>query len=153
MNDQRIRKIRNVTYETEQYFKECKLKNNKIYRKLDYDKETWVVPKLARMQICRLCHEDAGHLSTEKTLRPIQENYWFPEMRRFVTKYVNACLSCTYYKQSRSDKKQCKLNPIEKQPIPFHTIHIDHVGPFETSKSKNKFILVIVDDFTKSHLI
>lgn len=70
-----LRKIRkilqlgNVTYETKQYFKEYKLKNNKIYRKLNNDKETWVVPKLARMQIWRLCHDDARHLSTKKTLR------------------------------------------------------------------------------------
>lgn len=37
--------------------------------------------------------------------------------------------------------------------MPFHTIHIDHVGPFETSKKKNKYLLVIVDTFTKFTII
>jgi transposase InsO family protein len=152
----RIKKIleeRNITNETKQYFKEYELRNNKIYRKLDNGRKAWVVPKMARMQICRLCHDDTGHLGVEKTLKRIQENYWFSKMRRFVTKYVNACLQCAYYKQSGSGKKQCKLNPIKKTPVPFHTIHLDHVGPFETSKKKNKFILVIVDAFTKFCLI
>jgi len=104
------------------------------------------------MQICRLCHDDAGHFSIEKTLERIKRNYWFPGMRRFVTKYIHACLNCAYYKYT-TGKKQCKLNNIEKVPVPFHTVHIDHVGPFETSRKRNKFLLVIVDAFTKFTII
>lgn len=69
-----------------------------------------------------------------------------------MTKYVKACLNCAYYKHSTS-KKQCKLNIIEKTPVPFHTIHIDHVGLFETSRKRNKFLLVLVDAFTKFTII
>lgn len=151
-----IRKIleaRTVNNETKQYFKEYELKNEKVYRKLKNGTKSWVVPKAARMQICRLCHDDAGHLSIEKTLQRIQQNYWFASMRSFVTKYVNACLNCAYYKHSGQSKKQCKLNPIEKHPIPFHTLHIDHMGPFETSTKKHKFLFVIVDAFTKFCMI
>ncbi|KMQ98328.1 transposon ty3-g gag-pol polyprotein isoform x2 [Lasius niger] len=50
-------------------------------------------------------------------------------------------------------KRQCKLNIIEKVPIPFHTIHVDHVGPFETSSKNNKFLFVLVDAFTKFTII
>lgn len=39
--------------------------------------------------------------------------------------------------------------PIEKICIPFHTIHIDHLGPFVRSKNGNTHILTIVDGFTK----
>jgi len=45
------------------------------------------------------------------------------------------------------------MNIIEKTPVPFHTIHIDHVGPFETSRKRNKFLLVLVDAFTKFTII
>lgn len=82
----------------------------------------------------------------------IRRSYWFAGMRRFVSKYINACLSCAYYKHT-SGKKQCKLNIINKEPIPFHTVHIDHVGPFETSRKRNKFLLVMVDAFTKFTII
>lgn len=104
------------------------------------------------MQICRLCYDDAGHLSVEKTLERIKRNYWFASMRRFVTKYVKACLNCAYYKHV-AGKRQGKLHPIEKTPVPFHTLHIDHVGPFETSRKRNKFILVVVNAFTKFTII
>lgn len=65
---------------------------------------------------------------------------------------MNACLNCAHYKRN-AGKKQGKLHPIEKTPIPFHTIHIDHIGPFESSNKKNKYILVIVDAFTKFTII
>ena len=54
--------------------------------------------KLSRWQICKLCHDDNGHFGLEKTLKEIQENYGLAGMRRFVKKYVGACLNCLYYK-------------------------------------------------------
>jgi hypothetical protein len=42
-----------------------------------------------------------------------------------------------------------KLNVIEKIPISFHTVHVDHVDPFETSRKHNKFLFVIVNAFSK----
>lgn len=73
-------------------------------------------------------------------------------MRRFVVKYISACLNYAYYKNT-AGKRQCKLNSIEKVSVPFHTVHIDHVGPFETSRRHDKFILVIVEAFTKYTII
>lgn len=67
-------------------------------------------------------------------------------------KYVASCLNCLYYKQS-SGKRQGMLHSIEKVALPFHTLHIDHLGPFETSKKRNKYLLVLVDGFTKFLLI
>lgn len=69
-----------------------------------------------------------------------------------MTKYTNACLNCAYYKNTTL-KRIGKLHPIEKIAVPFHTIHIDHMGTFETSAAKNKFIFVIVDTFTKFTII
>lgn len=154
LQDEQISRIRKIlankikNSDTKLYFNQYELKGNKLYRKLENGNNAWVVPRAARMQICRLCHDDSGHLGIEKVLQRIRENYWFAKMRKFVTKYVNACLNCMYYKRT-SSKRECKLNPIEKYPIPFHTLHVDHVGPFVTSKKKNKYIFVIVDAFTK----
>lgn len=133
---------------TKDYFRSYLLKQGIVYKKLANDKEVWMVPKACRWQICRLCHDDSGHFGLEKTMKRISENYLFPKMRNFVKKYVRACLSCNYYKHP-SGKREGELYPIEKCPIPFHTIHADHVGPFETSKKGNKYLLVLVDGFTK----
>lgn len=76
------------------------------------------------------------------------DNYWFPKMRQFVLKYVKSCINCQYYKNA-TGRKQGMLHPIEKTPVPFHTLHVDHLGPFVTSNKKNKYLLVIIDGFTK----
>lgn len=49
----------------------------------------------------------------------------------------------------KSWKKEGKLHPIPKEPVPLDTLHVDHVGPLtETNKSYNH-ILAVVDGFTK----
>jgi hypothetical protein len=139
--------------ETKQYFQEYVMRHHhRVYRRLPPGKVAWVVRRAARWQIVRLCHDQTGHLGVENTLRRIQQNYYFLKMRRFVTKYIRPCLNCTYYKNC-TGKKQGKLHPIEKVAIPFHTIHVDHVGPFQTSKHGNKFLFVVVDAFTKFTVI
>lgn len=154
MQDEKIRKIKSILEKGEkdvdmkQYFIDYEIKKGMVYRKVEDGQRAWVVPKMARMQICHLCHDEAGHLGIEKTLERMKRNYWFPSMRRFVTKYVKACLNCAYYKNT-AHIKLGRLHPIEKKDIPFDTIHIDHVGPFETSKRKKKFLFVVVDGFTK----
>lgn len=139
LQDEQISHIRTIllskqpTHETKHYFDEYLIRDDKVYRRLDGTTNAWVVPRNARLQICRLCHDDAGHLGLEKTLERIKRSYWFAGMRRFMTKYISACLNCAYYKNTVG-KRQCKLNIIDKVPVPFHTVHIDHVGPFETSR-------------------
>lgn len=106
LQDEQLSRIRTIllegksTNETKHYFDEYLIKNDKVYKRLDDETATWVVPRDARMQICRLCHDEAGHLGIEKTLERIKRNYWFAGMRRFVTKYVNACL-CVLQARSR----------------------------------------------------
>jgi hypothetical protein len=158
LEDDQLCAIRKVLTEkivnpsTKQYFQEYELKNGRVYRKFPDKRSLWVVPRSCRWQICRLCHDEAGHFGLEKTVKKISENYWFAGLARFVKKYVSSCLNCLYYKQS-SGKKQGMLNPIEKVPTPFHTIHVDHLGPFITSTKGNKYLLVIVDGFTKFTMI
>lgn len=123
------------------------LKNNNVFKITDNGLK-WLVPRGVRWQILRSCHDDIGHFSTDKTYEKVSENYWFPKMRKFVKKYVGACLECAHSK-APSGKKSGYLHPIPKVPEPFHTLHADHLGPFNLSKRKNRYILVIIDAYTK----
>jgi len=69
-----------------------------------------------------------------------------------VTKYVKACLNCAYYKYTMG-KRPIQLNNIDKASIPFHTVHLDHVGSFKTNQKYNKFLLVMIDTFTEFVII
>lgn len=126
------------------------LKDNKLYRCVDGDKTKirWVVPKGARWQLCRMNHDDIGHFGVEKTIDRIKKSYWFPKMARFIKKYVNSCIECAYAKKS-STTREGHLHTICKVDVPFHTLHVDHLGPFVKSKTGNTHLLVIVDGFTK----
>lgn len=114
------------------------VRDNKLFRYINGNKDNvrWVVPKGARWQICRLNHDEIGHLGLEKTLERIKKNYWFAKMSRFVKKYVSACIECAYAKKN-TNSREGLLHPINKLEIPFHTLHIDHLGPFVKSKRGN----------------
>ena len=92
---------------------------------------------MSRFNVVRLCHDEQGHFALEKTLEKIRENYWFKGMRKFVSKYVNACLNCLYYKNS-AGRKPGLLHPIEKV-----VIEIDIIKTTPTAKIPK---LLIWDD-------
>ncbi|KAL4149769.1 hypothetical protein QTP88_003637 [Uroleucon formosanum] len=46
-------------------------------------------------------------------------------------------------------KREGYLHSIPKGDRPFLTIHVDHLGPLEKTKNSNKFILVVIDSFSK----
>lgn len=149
----RIRKILDSDMDSKglQYIKDNYIiRDNKLFRYINGDKNNvrWVVPKGARWQICRINHDEIGHLGLEKTLERIKKSYWFPKLTRFIKKYVSACLDCAYAKKKTSNNEGL-LYPIEKVEKPFHTLHIDHLGPFVRSKRGNAYLLVLVDAFTK----
>lgn len=156
LGDEEIRRTRDILNSKEKIeeIKSIKdnfvIEENQLFRYIDDDKKEkrWVVPKGARWQICKLNHDDIGHFAFEKTYDRIKKNYWFPKMRHFIKKYVKACLNCAYHGENNSSNEGF-LNPIEKVPTPFHTLHIDHLGPFVRSKNGNTHLLVIVDSFTK----
>lgn len=64
-------------------------------------------------------------------------------------KYVRNCLECAYNKDNDKNKKTGYSYLIEKVSIPFHTVHIDHLGPFVKSRKRNAYILTIVDAYSK----
>ncbi|XP_046976341.1 uncharacterized protein K02A2.6-like [Vanessa cardui] len=69
-------------------------------------------------------------------------------MSRFVKKYVGACIECAYAKNNCATREGL-LHPIAKVEIPFHSLHVDHLGPFVKSNRGFTYLLVIVDGFTK----
>lgn len=88
-----------------------------------------------------------GHLGVARTYANLFENYFWPRCLTDIRKYVQSCPSC-----------QRKRNPREKpsgflQPIPvvaaFYTVGIDYLGPFITSKKRNKYLIVAIDHFSK----
>ncbi|XP_074025642.1 uncharacterized protein [Leptinotarsa decemlineata] len=150
--DPEIRRIKEILEsglieDEKDIFNNYDLRAGKVF-KITANGRRWVVPKNCRWQVIQANHDEMGHFSVEKTPQRVMDRYWFPKMRRFITKYVKSCLHCQYYK-AQIGKKPGFLFSIVKYARPFHTLHIDHVGPFIETKDGNKYLLVIVDSFTK----
>lgn len=128
-------------------FNDYELLGNKVYRRTEYGRR-WVVPKKCIWQVIRANHDDIGHFAVDKSIERIKSLYWFPKMKKVVSKYIKNCLNCIYSKTVHG-KKEGKLFSIPKFARPFHTLHIDHLGPFVKTTQKNTYLLVIVDSFTK----
>lgn len=151
-NDSELKRIKDILSNSEyddviEIRKNFILKRDRVYR-ITNEGLRWVVPKGCRWQILQKNHDQIGHFGYEKTYDRIKQHYWFSRMRKFVKKYVNSCLECAHNKVP-AGKKEGFLHSIPKISTPFHTIHLDHVGPFVTSKRKNSHILVIIDSYTK----
>lgn len=130
-------------------------KNDLLYYKYtvigEDDRLLCYVPKPYRLSILRVFHDEHEHIGVEKTLDLILKHFWFPGMRQFVRKYILHCVVCISHKKV----PRAPLQPIvswTKTPTPFHTLHVDVLGPLPESNGY-KFILIIIDSFTKYCLL
>jgi len=123
------------------------LQGQSLYRWYE-GKKLFVMPRSMRKSITVGAHDLCGHLSVEKTVSQILQDYWFPKMRRYVRRHVRMCIECLMTKRPRG-RQPGLLHPIPVGRRPFDIVHMDHIGPFLTTPAGNKYILVTVDNFTK----
>jgi len=90
---------------------------------------------------------DIGHPGQQKMIKLIKINYWWPEIKEDVKKYVQRCMKCQQNKVQHQ-KKARELHLLEIPEEPWQKISINIIGPLPQSKGKNA-IVVIVDQFTK----
>ena len=72
--------------------------------------------------------------------------YW-PGMNGFISRWIKTCEVCQRQKIDRQ-KKFIYMGKHESG-YPWQKIHIDYVGPFKRSDAGNKYILTIIDHFSK----
>ncbi|CAK9820133.1 Transposon Ty3-G Gag-Pol polyprotein [Anthophora plagiata] len=153
MQDPKLKTVRQVlkgelhSEQGKQIKKEYEYKNNRLYRR-DGSELKFVLPATVRGKMLQLYHDQMGHYGVEKTLQRLRQDFWFPGMRKFTKQYVAVCLQCCYNK-SKGGKTEGELHVDECIPIPFATLHIDHLGLFPKSKRQNNHLIVAVDAFSK----
>ena len=106
------------------------------------------VPTEMVNNLIRSIHEQIGYLGVEKCCNQIDQNYWFPNRKTRIINCINNCLKCIIYSApSRINNRN--LHSIQKESYPFDTLHIDHFGPLPISSLKKKYLLVVINAFTK----
>lgn len=119
-----------------------------VYRRDRRGDLFFYVPSETEDNLIRHVHEKIGHLGVTKCCDQLKMHYWFPDMQSKVEKHIRNCIKCIMYSAPARNNEHNLYN-IPKQPIPFHTLHIDHFGPLPSLQSKRKHILLVVDAFTK----
>lgn len=132
----------------EEEVKYFELKDGLVFRKIDNDRLAFYVPSEMEENVIRLIHEKIGHLGVDKCLEQMKHHYWFPSMRAKIEMFIKNCIKCIMHNAPVHINERT-LHSIPKVPEPFHTLHIDHMGPLPNVVNKKHHLLVIIDSFTK----
>lgn len=134
-------------------FREFNIINGKIYKyvssKLGDSNYEWkYIPQIQeRIQLLQEAH-DTAHFGQFKTLRKLQERYYWPQMQDDVRKYCVGCDVCKRIKYPNSNR-QPLMGRQKLTSLPWQVVSVDFVGPFPRSKNGNTMLLVVTDWFSK----
>uniref|UniRef100_W8B595 RNA-directed DNA polymerase n=1 Tax=Ceratitis capitata TaxID=7213 RepID=W8B595_CERCA len=108
-----------------------------------------VVPKLRIPDVLKEFHNgpSGGHLGITKTLEKIKQRFYWVGCRQSVAEWIANCTECIAAKgpKSRSHGQMKQYNA----GAPFERVAMDVAGPFPMSKQGNKYVLVVMDYFSK----
>ena len=106
-----------------------------------------------KLDILKQFHDSklGGHLGINKTIRKIQNQFRWKNMKSDVKNYVKNCTSCQKNKITNKHVKQ-PLAITSTSSRPFEKIFLDIVGPLTTTLTGNTYILTMQDDLTKYSL-
>lgn len=121
----------------------------KLVPKMSPAQTVCVVPPTLRKVVMEQCHatKTTGHFYFWKTLETVKRKFIWAGMSKDIQLYCRACQTCatkkTAGRQHRAAMRRYDLG------LPMEEIAIDIMGPFPVSEKGNKYVLVVVDCFTK----
>src|SRR5437588_10478778 len=96
-----------------------------------------------------ILHGLVTHLGRDKTYEKVCSKYFFHNMYKYVKAWVESCPTCQHVKDpSFKTASKSPLGIIETH-YPWDLVSIDLWGPVVRSRSGNKYVLTIIDGFSK----
>jgi len=113
------------------------------------EQETAYVPPSLRRRVISLCHDTvtSGHFYYWKTLHLVKKYFIWPGMRKDIQVYCEGCHTCATKKQA-GHPQRASMRRYDAG-LPMEEVCIDLKGPYPESDRGNKYVLVVVDSFTK----
>ena len=110
---------------------------------------TVYVPPSLRKEVMQICHDNktAGHFYYWKTLHAVKKRFCWAGMSKDIQLYCQACHTCAT-KKNAGKKYRAAMRRYDTG-YPMEEISIDLMGPFPVSSQGNKYVLVVVDSFSK----
>ena len=110
---------------------------------------TVIVPPSLRREMIKQCHDTktAGHFYYWKTVNKVKKYFTWGGLNKDVQVYCQACHVCATRKTAgRHQKAEMRRYDVG---FPLEEIAIDLMGPFPESETGSKYVLVVVDSFSK----
>ncbi|KAL5970240.1 Transposon Ty3-I Gag-Pol polyprotein [Taenia solium] len=106
-----------------------------------------VVPNSLMQTVLQELHEQMGHAGEKKMVEVLSKRYWWPSLIPDVLDFCRTCITCSSFKKPHSTPT-ASLKPM---PTGFsgERVGIDTMGPLPLTKRGNRYILVVIDYFTK----
>ena len=106
-----------------------------------------VVPKFAFRPIVREAHQHVDHLGIAKTFEIVQRRFYWPGFFKDVGEFCKNCEVCARNKVV--PRPRSPMKPIDVVPVPFYMVGVDLIGPLKLTRQGNKYILTVIDYYTK----
>jgi hypothetical protein len=110
-------------------------------------KKRTVIPKSLIPEVLKLAHDEAGHYGLWKTVAILKERVHWNSMVEDTAQFCQRCDICQRTKFS-NQKPHGKMETMDATE-PWEMICVDWVGPIYPEINGYKYILVIVDYFTR----
>ena len=112
-------------------------------------KKQLAIPRKLRDNVLKSYHDalSGGHQGQERTYEAIRMKYFWPKMFSDIQTYVKTCIPCQQAKRY-IHQKQALLKPLPIGHV-FSRLHIDILGPLPKTKDGYRYILMVVDSFSK----
>ncbi|KAI2646937.1 Retrovirus-related Pol polyprotein [Labeo rohita] len=104
-----------------------------------------VVPTKLREVVLDVAHGPVGgHLGVRKSYDRILRHFYWPLLKKDVSKFIKTCHVCQMTGKPNQSLKPAPLFPIPAVGQPFEHLLIDCVGPLPPSKSGSRFLLTVM---------
>ena len=101
-----------------------------------------VIPACYRTKVIRLAHDHlGGHLGVRKTIKRLQQHFYWVGMHRDVSRYCKSCHTCQVVGKPNQKIPPAPLQPIPVVGEPFSRVIVDCVGPLPKTKKGSQYIL------------
>lgn len=113
------------------------------------DDHQLLVPRSRVKDLLVLAHDSpiGGHYGFRKTLQKVKKQFYWPNCSRDVEDYCRTCSTC----QARSGPRTRQRSSLQicNSGAPFERVAVDILGPLPETERGKRYILVVMDYFTK----
>ena len=106
--------------------------------------EMYIPDVPSRLQVLQYCHDSplARHFGVQKILELVTRNYWWPQLREFVTENVHSCDLCNRSKIP-SHQPYGSLQPLPIPLGPWRSISLDFITYLPLSKVYDPILMYV----------